>query len=153
MKRQMATARRQLDQRFKKFKLVSNTPMPQGGWIKSIRRSLGIRFGDLANKMDVTEGSIRALEKSERHKKITLDSLTRVADALNCDLVYSLVPRTSLEDFYKEQVLLRAQEDVFRNVITMDMENQSISKNARKKQLQDIFFDYLKNPPPDLWKV
>ncbi|GLS32285.1 hypothetical protein SAMN04488498_106230 [Mesorhizobium albiziae] len=41
--------------------------------------------------------SVEALEKFEANGSIKLDTLRRAAEALDCTLVYALVPNTSLE--------------------------------------------------------
>jgi hypothetical protein len=46
------------------------------------------------------------LERAEADGTITLNTLTRIADGLDCEVRYVLIPRSSLID----QVLRRAQE-------------------------------------------
>lgn len=54
----------------------------------------------------MTGQGVRKLEQAEADGTITLNTLTRLAQGLDCEVRYVLVPRTSLV----EQVLRRAQE-------------------------------------------
>ena len=52
----------------------------------------------LAKRMNVSPQFVRKLEKGEADDTITLASLRRVADALECKVVYALVPEKYLEE-------------------------------------------------------
>src|SRR5665647_390075 len=90
-------ARRQLDRRLTKFTPLVNEPRPHQGWIRAIREALGMSSKELADRMGIIQQAIRELEQSELHETIKLETLQRAANALECELVYSLVPRRSLD--------------------------------------------------------
>ena len=71
---------------------------PDQGWIRTIRDALGMSSRQLAARMGVSQPAVSQLERSEVAGRIQLDSLRRAAAALDCELVYSLVPRASLEE-------------------------------------------------------
>ena len=48
---------------------------------------------ELAARMGVGQSTVSGLEQGEVQGTIRLDTLRRVADALDCDLVYYLSPR------------------------------------------------------------
>lgn len=52
---------------------------------------------DLAARMGVAQSTAAELEQRELQGTIQLDTLERVADALDCDVVYVLLPRRGLE--------------------------------------------------------
>lgn len=119
-------------------------PVPRGGWIKSMREALRMSQGDLAYLAGVQQSTIHRLEASELNKKIQLDSLEKLADAMHCDLYYAFVPRQSLETIYQEQALRGAKEMEEQLVNTMALENQIIKvdekrirSNARAMVLKD----------------
>src|ERR1700689_1270651 len=92
-----AQARERLDERFREIGPVSRFAQPVHGWIKAIRRALGISEPQLAKRLNVTQPSIAALEQSEEKGTIELATLRRAAEALDCRLVYALVPNRTLE--------------------------------------------------------
>jgi len=66
---------------------------PERGWIRAIRDALGINGPQLARRLGVSKQRISVLEKAEIEGGASLNSIRQAADALNCDLVYALVPR------------------------------------------------------------
>ena len=62
----------------------------------------------LAKRRGVTSQSLAELEGAELRGAITLNRLRKAAAALDCDLVYALVPKKPLETLVSEQALRRA---------------------------------------------
>ena len=60
----------------------------------------------LGERLGMTAQGVRKLEQAEANGTITLNTLTRLAHGLDCEVHYMFVPRTSLV----EQVLNRTQE-------------------------------------------
>lgn len=58
--------------------------------------------------MGVGQSSISGLERRETSETIRLHSLRRAADALDCDLVYFFVPRTTLDETVLAQARRKA---------------------------------------------
>ena len=50
-------------------------------------------MADLARRLKVTPPAVRSFEQAEADDRITLASLRRTAAAMDCELVYTLVPR------------------------------------------------------------
>jgi predicted DNA-binding mobile mystery protein A len=108
-----------------------------------------MRAEDLATLMGVSQPSLTRLEKSERTGSIRLDTLTRAADALECDVVYALVPRRSLEDIVQDQARRRALARVGKVAHTMALEDQALDDSkldARVKMMADFYLN-----SPGLW--
>ncbi len=91
-------------------KLRSELALPRGGWAKAIRTALGMTVEDLAVRLGVTRGVVSRLETSEQKQTIQLDSLRRIAAAMDCDVVYAIVPRKPLQEMVDRQRARAAQE-------------------------------------------
>ncbi len=130
--------RRILDNRFKAMPPVSAFRAPQDGWIKSIRESLGMSATDLGNRLGIARQSILALEKSESEGRIQIDSLKKAAEAMDCTLVYALVPNSSLEDFVQRQIRKIAAENLKKVSHSMELEDQKVGFN------ESLYDDFLK---------
>ena len=136
-------ARRALDERLGPRPTLM--AMPKSGWIRAIRMALGMTQQELALRMGITAQSVFRLETNERSGNIRLDSLRRAADALGCDLAYTLVPRAgSLEQTVRRQaaaVLDRRRSTVDR---TMSLEDQraELSASARDELVSLLASDY-----------
>jgi len=77
--------------------------------------------------MGVSQPTVVQLEQSEANGTIRLATLRRAADALNCDLVYALVPRAgSLEETVSTQARRRANSIVHAVDRSMELEDQAV---------------------------
>src|SRR5271155_5403820 len=92
-----AQSRASLDERFKEFRAVSRYTAPARGWTKAVREALGMTTAQLAKRLGMKQPSVVAIEQSEAKGTIELATLRRVAEALDCTLVYALVPNKPLE--------------------------------------------------------
>ena len=90
--------RRQVDGELAKWCITTLPSPPSAGSIQTIRKSLGITVTALAKRLGMTGAGLRGIVASEAVKRITLATLRKVTDALDCDLRYALVPRQPLDD-------------------------------------------------------
>jgi len=143
--------REQLDHKLKRWKLLRNQPVPTGGWLRAIRTSLGLPRPVLAKRLRVAPGSVDDLEYSEAGGTVSLNSLKKAAAAMNCDLVYAIVPRTSLRMILKEQATEKAKAILGRVGHTMKLEAQEVENQKIRKQTETLA-QALINKPRALWK-
>lgn len=88
--------RSQLDRTFTELK--GKIPArPKKGWIAEIRCLLLMTTVQLARRIGVAQSVVSNFEKSERERAITLQSLEKIANALECDFHYLFVPKKGLE--------------------------------------------------------
>jgi predicted DNA-binding mobile mystery protein A len=95
-----------LDRQFCEFAQLQRHTTPRCGWTKTIRLALGMSSKALGDRLGMTGQGVRKLEQAETDGTITLKTLARLAEGLDCEVRYVLLPRTSLV----EQVIRRAQE-------------------------------------------
>jgi predicted DNA-binding mobile mystery protein A len=107
-------------------------PQPRAGWIRTIRTALRMSQAELATLLQMNQKSLHQLETSEANMKIRLESLEKVANALDCELVYAFVPRKSLHERYQERAHEIASAQLKGVGHTMALENQAV-KFSRKK--------------------
>ena len=86
---------RQLARSLSPFIAARATVRPDKGWLRALREASGTSLRELAHRMGTSPQSAAQFEKSESEFRITLKSLRDAADALDCDLVYALVPRSA----------------------------------------------------------
>lgn len=131
-------ARRVLDRRFADAPgVLSVTAVPRGGWVRTIREALGMSAAELGNRMGVGQSSVSFLERSESAGRIQLDTLTRAADALNCDMVYALVPRQPLERMVADRASELALAMVTSVGHTMRLEGQGVATSITELQVRE----------------
>lgn len=143
-------ARRRLDQRLRAIKAIDHA-VPRHGWIRGVRDALGMPARVMAARLGVTEGAIFAMERSEAAGTIQLDTLRRAADALDCDVVYALVPRGSLEEAVRtagREALALHGTLVER---TMLLEDQAVDPEERAAQLAALLDQIVDSR--ELWRA
>jgi predicted DNA-binding mobile mystery protein A len=103
----------------------------------------------LARRVSLRSQSIDDWEKAEANGSIQLKTLRRAADALDCTLVYALVPRTSLEDAVRSRARKIAMRDLRRVAHTMRLEDQGTDDSDPEAQIDEYVRDNLKDR--DIW--
>ena len=128
-------------------------PRPPAGWLRAIREALGMTSGVLAERLGVTASGARKLEQAEAVDAITLGTLRRVAEALDCDLQYALVPRRPLRDMRWSQAMRLAQQWQQRAGRTMALEAQPVASPsaAANERLEAMALEILHTSGTRLW--
>jgi predicted DNA-binding mobile mystery protein A len=130
-----AQARRELDRRFAAASIEPIRARPRGGWIRAIRAGLGMSQEALAARLQIAKPSVAKLEKNELHETISIGKLAEVARAMDCQLVYALVPNTSLDQTVQQQAERVAANTLGYVAATMDLEDQSVGLDRHSDQL------------------
>ncbi len=142
--------REQLDEALKLFAPLVTANRPMKGWIRAIRTALGMNMQQLADRIGVHKSRIPRIEQDEVAGNLTIKTLQKAAEGLDCVFVYGFVPRESLEDTVHQQAYLKATKDLNKLIHTMDLEAQSISDSQRQKLLDQMLNEHLNSP--NLWK-
>lgn len=145
-------ALRAMDKRLAAFRPAKDVPSPPRGWIRAIREAVGMNGQQLAQRLGVAWQSMDDLERSEQSGGITLNSLRRVADALECQLVYALVPRSneSLSEIVNQRARAHAIKALGLAHQTMLLEDQVPPSGAPEQKVQDYIDEHVRDA--DLWK-
>ena len=117
-----------------------------------IRESLEISKTQLAKKLGITKQTIGLIESSEEKGTITFSTFKKVADALNCELRVSLVPRESLEKMIRNRAMAKAREIVRRTNLHMSLEAQGTGSKFQEDQILDLAEDLVRNQDRRLWE-
>ena len=133
-----AQSRARLDERLTQFGPAERYRPPNRGWIRAIREALGMSTAQLAKRLGVRQPSIVDLERSEEKGSIELATLRRVAEALDCTLVYALIPNQPLETTIRARALslLRRRRRPIEH--TMLLEAQDVAGPDTERQIDDI---------------
>jgi predicted DNA-binding mobile mystery protein A len=100
-------------------------PRPSDGWLASVREALGLSLAELGRRVNAPKQNIQQFERAEARDRITLGNLRRVANAMSCDLVYVLLPKSgSFAELAEGSVRESAARDVKRVIHTMALEDQ-----------------------------
>ena len=146
-----AMARKNIDRRLAALADPQTLARPPRGWIKAIREALGMTSQQLALRMGVSQPRISEIEKQEMASSLTLDTLQRVANALDCQLVYALVPRESLNTLVQKRAEKVARTRVKAASHSMALEGQGVDNVDTAEQLDALIKKLTEQGGSALW--
>ena len=120
-----AQSRARLGDRLAQFGPPERYRPPTRGWIKAIRDALGMSTAQLARRLSVRQPSVVGFERSEEKGSIELATLRRVAEALDCTLVYAFIPNRPLE------TTVRARARTFLELRRQPIEHSMLLEDQR----------------------
>ena len=143
-----AEARRSLDRVLAPYRALTHR-RPSRGWIRAIRDAFGMTAGQLGARMGVTQPTVQKLERSEQEDTIQLSSLRRVAEALDCELVYVFLPREPLGRIYDQAARQVARRELQAISHSMALEDQAVVDDDEDERLRRFIEDEL--DPREVW--
>lgn len=147
---QRALARKNIDKRLSPLRTMVTQPPPRG-WLRAIREALGMTMEQLAKRIGVTQPRIIALEKAETDGTVTLKTLREAAAAMECEVIYMLVPARPLDDILRARAILRAENELERMHHTMRLENQALTPDDLAAERERMIADLMNGSARRLW--
>lgn len=151
VKKYQKTALEQLDASLAQFAPLRNLQPPKKGWIRAIRDALGMSGRQLGERMDVSKMWVGDMERLEATGATTLKTLRRAAEAMDCVLVYALVPKTSLKETLLKQARRKVRQDMTRASHTMALEDQALTQDEVGKATETAAASLLNKIPKTFW--
>lgn len=151
MKNQWMTLK-QLDQQLLTLKANHAEAAPPDGWVRSIRKALGMTVKQLAKRLHVDPSRVVKIETSELEGAVTLRTMHQVAEQLHCHFAYQFIPQTSLEGYVKNRAKELAEAAIKRTAHTMDLESQSVEKKWLEEQINEMSQSLLQKSWRHLWE-
>lgn len=90
---ELAKRMRVLDREQELFREAAQKLTAREGWLKEIRQTMGFSASEVARKMGMNRSEVFRMEERETRKRITLESLEKMAEALDCRVVYAVIPK------------------------------------------------------------
>lgn len=125
--------------------------IPLEGWLRTVRKALGISGAQLARKMGVTRARVAQAEHAELSGGATLKSMQTAADAMGCRFVYAIVPEKRIEDIIAAQARRKALALVRTTSTHMALESQNLPDDKIAAEVDRIANELLREMPPDFW--
>jgi predicted DNA-binding mobile mystery protein A len=131
---------------------LTNRRPPPRGWLKAIRESLGLTERQQADRLGITGSTLHKSELAEAEERITLGQLRKLANGLDCELVYALVPRKPLTQVVEDRARSIALQEVSGVAHTMSLEDQRPATDRLRKQVEQRMAELLRGRWSDLWR-
>jgi len=141
----------QMDALLKTWRAAQLSARPRSGWVRAVRESLGMSAAAFARRLGMSPAGVRKLEGAEASDAVTLASLRKLAQALDCELQYALVPRTSLVQQVKDRAEVVARERLRPIAHSMALEDQAVQRPQNKLQLELAIKDLIEGSRRELW--
>ena len=151
VKKYQKTALEQLDASLAQFAPLRHLQPPKKGWIRAIRDALGMSGRQLGQRMGVSKMWVADMERLEAGGTTTLKTLRRAAEAMDCVLVYALVPKTSLKETLLKQARRKVRQDMTRASHTMALEDQALTQDEVGKATETAATSMLDKIPKTFW--
>ncbi|MFH1429281.1 MAG: helix-turn-helix domain-containing protein [Candidatus Margulisiibacteriota bacterium] len=138
-----------------KYQSINNIPLwlkSYGPWVKQlklIRETLGMTQKQLATRIRSTQISISRLENNEVNP--TLDTMNKIAEALNCELFINMVPRKEIIKLIEEKAEKKAEELLAQSIGNAAMEIQRPGKDIIDQSKKELINDIITNKRTTLW--
>jgi predicted DNA-binding mobile mystery protein A len=144
--------RLQLDEQLRPYRDDRLPKPPPGGWLRAIRAALGMSASALARRIGTTYQTLQKIERAEAKGTVALNTLRRVADAMDCELIYAIVPRQTLQATLTNRAMVKANAEVSRIANTMALEKQTPTENARIGMFEARVRELMAGSPRRLWE-
>ncbi|QEX20523.1 transcriptional regulator [Hypericibacter adhaerens] len=125
--------------------------VPLEGWLRTVRKALGMSGAQLARKIGVTRARIAQAEHAELGGGATLKSMKAAAEAMGCRFVYAIVPEKRIDDVITAQARKKALALVGMASTHMALEGQALPNDKIAQEVDRLTREIAREMPPDLW--
>lgn len=131
---------------------VKDLLFPAEGWLCTTRKALGMSAAQLARRMGKTRALVSNTEKAELNGGVTLKTMQKMAEAMDCRFVYAVVPKVDVELVLRTRARKIARRLVLETNQHMLLEQQALSKQQLDYEVERLTEEMLKNLPADFWE-
>ena len=127
--------------------------LPPEGWLRTMRKALGMSGAQLARKMGVSRALVSQAESNEVSGNVTMKTMQTMAEAMGCRFVYAVLPPKGkeTEDIIFAQAMKQMRKVAKQANTQMALENQSVPKGASEDQLQRLARRLASEMAPGFW--
>ena len=116
---------------------IRNIPLISNkGWIHQMREALGLTLAKLADLCDLATPTIAQAERREAEGKLTVETLRKTAEAMNCEFIYMFAPKSDMHEFIHKKAYQKAQRILTRADFHMSLENQKVQSDLEGRILK-----------------
>ncbi|MDX2361761.1 MAG: mobile mystery protein A [Crocinitomicaceae bacterium] len=142
----------QLEQKLAEFKNAATVPVPQRGWVNTIRTTFNMTRDQLGAKLNMTKGAIQKIEEREATGQISINKLRGIGKALDMKFVYGFVPKDgTIENLINIKAEKLAQKIVLRTNQNMKLEDQGIGDDKINKTIKELAGELKREMKKSLW--
>jgi predicted DNA-binding mobile mystery protein A len=133
----------QINRRLEGLRAVKDKASVREGWIKYMRQALGLTLSELGKLTHLSTATVAQAERREMEGQVSLSTLKKMAEAMDCELVYAFIPKKELKTMIYDKALEKARKALSIADLHMKLEDQKVSGDEieRVKRLAKRFID------------
>lgn len=128
-----STAFAQVTRRIESLRSIKEKASVREGWIKYMRTALGLTLSDLAKLASLSIASVAQAERRETEGQVSLSTLKKMADAMECELVYAFVPKKDLNTMIHDKAFDKARKTLNLADLHMKLEDQKVTGDEKER--------------------
>ncbi len=132
-------------------KTLKGVSTPRKGWIRAIRDGLGMNRRQLAERMGVSSSRVQRIESDELSDAVTLRTMRRTAEAMDCVFVYAILPKDNLLSIVEKQARKKALKQLQAVSHSMGLESQALASEQNQEMLDVLTQTLMNNRRAKLW--
>ncbi len=129
-------------------KRTTDWPTPEGGWISTMRRALGMSADQVAQRKGVSRNAVYQAERSEKEGAVSLKQMERLAEAMGGRFVYAIVPKEPVEQMKYAQARMTAE-----HLATLEAGFATWPEDEQEDWIDDKAAELLHDMPSDFWTL
>lgn len=103
------------------------------GWIRYTRTLFGLTLKALGELTGLSLSTVSQAEQREAEGKVTMDTLKKIAKAMDCEFVYAFVPKDNIEEFLLKKAKLKATKILQKANTHMALEDQEVDESMEER--------------------
>jgi len=123
----------QADRRLMRLRPALKNATVKPGWIHYMRTALGMKLKDLALRSGLSVPTVAQSERREAQGKVSLETLKKMAKAMDCELIYAFIPKTDIKTLLKRKAIEKAAQILKVADTHMTLEDQKVSTAMKER--------------------
>lgn len=123
----------QIQTRLDSLKSLKDLAKVHPGWISYMRDALGMTLKNLAKILDVSIPTVAQSERREMEGKVSLETLRKMATAMECEFIYAFVPKKDLKTTLEKKAFEKASSILKSADTHMTLEDQKVEGDINKR--------------------
>lgn len=123
----------QIQARLDSLKSLKDLAKVRPGWISYMRGALGMTLKNLAKILDVSIPTVAQSERREMEGKVSLETLRKMATAMECEFVYAFIPKKDLKTTLEKKAFEKASLILKSADTHMTLEDQKVEGDINKR--------------------
>lgn len=127
------TALNQVNRRLEALRDVKDKALVRNGWINYMRTALGLTLSELGSLVSLSTASVAQAERREVDGQVSLSTLKKMAEAMDCELIYAFVPKKDIKTMVHDQAFEKARKTLGIADLHMKLEDQKVEGNEEER--------------------